>query len=103
MVALESSCFFDVLFGACFKFFELECFGRSRKSVKSSMDDFPIDILQDGIFTFVGDFQFLFVAAVNKKFHEAYSCRFPERKTRLLGTTLEHVPKRLSMCAVALK
>jgi hypothetical protein len=54
------------------------------------MEDLHIDILIVRILPFVGDYQFRYVAGVNRKFHEAYTFAFPKKRSHYNANTIEH-------------
>jgi hypothetical protein len=57
---------------------------------------FPVtdDYLLLNIFSYVGDFQYLFIGSVNKSFEKAYATQFPNKSTSFNASTLE----RANLC-----
>jgi hypothetical protein len=54
------------------------------------MNDVPLEVLMNFIVPYVGDHQFRYVAAVNRKFYAAYTSVYNERNTYYNLSSLDH-------------
>jgi hypothetical protein len=54
------------------------------------MKDFDSTLLSQHIFPYVGDYQFRYIAGVDKTFYKAYTSVFPTRETYYNVDTLDH-------------
>jgi hypothetical protein len=50
---------------------------------------FQNDLLLQNIVSFVGEYQYLFVASINHTFHDAYITLFPSKETHYNGSTMK--------------
>jgi hypothetical protein len=57
---------------------------------KHTLNDLPLDVLANHIFSFVGDYQYRFVGGVSRHFENAYRQTFPMKTTQYRMNTIQH-------------
>lgn len=54
------------------------------------MNTVPLEVLTNFVVPYVGDYQFRYVASVNRKFYTSYTTVYKDRRTHYNLSTLEH-------------